>query len=135
MCVLLPATHPLARRSGLRLGDLADALPHCPEGVGGAPSSTPPTQGCRWPTSGPRTVAMASAPSLRYDGTDVRTLTALAATGHGLTLLPRSAGEAVAGTVAVPVTEPRVVHRTELVHAGSPRGAAAAVVEALTARG
>ncbi|MER5540948.1 hypothetical protein ABT072_00315 [Streptomyces sp. NPDC002589] len=29
---------------------------------------------------------------------------------------------------AVPLTAPRVVHRTELVHGGSPRGAAAEVV-------
>ncbi|WP_432192641.1 LysR substrate-binding domain-containing protein [Streptomyces sp. bgisy027] len=60
-------------------------------------------------------------PALRCDGTDVRTLTALAAAGHGLTLLPRSAAAGVPGTVAVPVTEPRVVHRTELVHTGAAR--------------
>ncbi|WP_409468910.1 LysR family transcriptional regulator [Streptomyces sp. HC307] len=124
VCVLLPTTQPLARRSGLRLGDLADAR------WLDAPDAGLPLAHLRAANGG-----HGFRPSLRYDGTDVRTLTALAAAGHGLTLLPRSAGEAVAGTVAVPVTEPRVVHRTELVHAGSPRGAAAAVVEALTARG
>lgn len=61
VCVPLPATHPLARRTGLRLGDLADALPHCLKGVGGTPSSTPPTPGCRSRTCEPRTAATASA--------------------------------------------------------------------------
>lgn len=122
--VLLPAAHPLARRTGLRLGDLADArwldapdtglpLPHLRAANGG--------HGFR--------------PALRYDGTDVRVLTALAAAGHGLTLLPHSAATGVPGTAAVPLTEPRVVHRVELVHAGTPTGAAEAVVEALSVRG
>ncbi|MGW1274250.1 LysR family transcriptional regulator, partial [Streptomyces sp. NPDC002491] len=72
---------------------------------------------------------------LRYDGCDVRLLTALAAAGHGLTLLPRSVAEGVPGTVAVPVVEPRVVHRVEIVHAATPPdGAARALTEALAPR-
>ncbi|MCL7424649.1 LysR family transcriptional regulator [Streptomyces sp. NPDC057806] len=113
VCVLLPRTHPLAGRPGLRLGDLADA---------------------RWldaPDAGLPLAQLRAAggghgfrPSLRYEGTDVRALTALAVAGHGLTLLPRSLATGVPGGVAVPVTAPRLVHRTELVHAGPLQGAA-----------
>ncbi|MFK4101125.1 LysR substrate-binding domain-containing protein [Streptomyces sp. NPDC019531] len=70
-------------------------------------------------------------PALRYEGTDVSVPAALAAAGHGLALLPRSAATGVPGTVAVPVTRPRVVHRTELVYPGTPDGAAAAFVDLL----
>lgn len=123
VCVLLPETHPLARRPGLRLGDLTDArwldapdaglpLAHLRAACGG--------QGFR--------------PSLRYEGTDVRVLVALAAAGHGLTLLPRSLALGVPGTAAVPVIAPRLVHRTELVHAGSLRGAAQELAAVLTSR-
>lgn len=123
VCVLLPTAHPLARRTGLRLTDLADA---------------------RWldaPDAGLPLAQLRAAggghgfrPALRYEGTDVRVLTALSAAGHGLTLLPRSAAAGVPGAVAVPVTEPRVVHRTELVCTGAPRGAAARLVEVLVGR-
>jgi DNA-binding transcriptional LysR family regulator len=71
---------------------------------------------------------------LRYDGTDTGTLVALAAAGHGLTVLPVPAAERFPGVAAVPVTSPRLVHRTELLHgsidAGSP---AAALASALSA--
>ncbi|MFJ4364941.1 LysR family transcriptional regulator [Streptomyces chartreusis] len=120
VCVLLPATHPLARRTGLRLGDLADAR------WLDAPDTGLPLAHLRAANGG-----HGFRPALRCDGTDVRTLTALAAAGHGLTLLPRSAAVGVPGTVAVPVTEPRVVHRTELVHTGAPRGAAAMLTDVL----
>ncbi|MFJ8535955.1 LysR family transcriptional regulator [Streptomyces sp. NPDC093591] len=123
VCVLLPDTHPLARRTGLRLGDLADAR------WLDAPDAGLPLAHLRAANGG-----HGFRSALRYAGTDVRTLTALAAAGHGLTLLPRPAATGTAGTVAVPVTEPRVVHRTELVHAGALGGAAAAVAEALTER-
>ncbi|MEU9477603.1 LysR family transcriptional regulator [Streptomyces sp. NPDC048191] len=113
--VLLPAGHPLAARPGLRLADLADAR------WLDAPDAALPLDQLRAATGG----AFRSA--LRYEGTDLRTLTTLAAAGHGLTLLPRSAACAVPGAVAVPLTAPRVVHRTELVHGGSPGGAAGEV--------
>lgn len=122
--VLLPVGHPLARRGGLRLGDLADA---------------------RWldaPEAGLPLSQLRAAngdhgfrPALRYDGTDVRVLTALVAAGHGLTLLPRSVAVGVPGTAALPVTGPRVSHRIELVYAGRPSGAARTLVEALSTRG
>jgi DNA-binding transcriptional LysR family regulator len=120
--VLLPATHPLARRPGLRLGDLADAR------WLDAPDAGLPLAQLRAANGG-----HGFRPALRYDGTDVRTLTALAAAGHGLTLLPESATD-VPGTVAVALTHPRVVHRTELVYAASPGGAAARLAQALGAR-
>ncbi|MGI5379014.1 LysR family transcriptional regulator [Streptomyces sp. CA-251387] len=123
VCVLLPDTHPLARRAGLRLGDLADAR------WLDAPDAGLPLAHLRAANGGHGFRC-----ALRYEGTDVRTLTALAAAGHGLTLLPRPAATDVPGTVAVPVTEPRVVHRTELVHSGALGGAAAAVAEALAER-
>ncbi|MGW2639821.1 hypothetical protein [Streptomyces sp. NPDC001348] len=39
--------------------------------------------------------------------------------------------DGVPGAVAVPLTEPRIVHRTELLYAGVPRGAAAELIERL----
>jgi len=124
VCVLLPATHPLARRRGLRLGDLADAR------WLDAPDAGLPLAHLRAANGG-----HGFRPALRYEGTDVRTLTALASAGHGLTLLPGSAATDVPGTVAVPLTHPRVVHRTELLHTGSLAGAAATLAGALTEPG
>ncbi|MEV8549079.1 LysR family transcriptional regulator [Streptomyces glaucescens] len=123
VCVLLPATHPLARRTGLRLDDLADAR------WLDAPDAALPLAQLRAAAGG-----HGFRPALRYEGTDVRGLTALAAAGHGLTLLPRTAAGSVPGAVAVPLVAPGVVHRTELVFGGSLRGAAAALAEALRAR-
>ncbi|MBC9727474.1 LysR family transcriptional regulator [Streptomyces sp. TRM68367] len=120
VCVLLSGTHPLAGRRGLRLGDLADAR------WLDAPDAALPLAQLRAAIGG-----HGFRPALRYAGTDVRTLTALAAAGHGLTLLPRSAAAGVPGTAAVPVTDPRLVHRTELLHASSPAGPVAGLVRAL----
>ncbi|MFC9925976.1 LysR family transcriptional regulator [Streptomyces sp. NPDC127190] len=118
--VLLPAAHPLAGRPGLRLADLSDAR------WLDAPDAALPLPQARAATGGG-----AFRRALRYEGTDLRTLTALAAAGHGLVLLPRSTAEAVPGTTAVPLTDPRLVHRTELLHGGTPRGAAAQLVSRL----
>ncbi|MEV5311300.1 LysR family transcriptional regulator [Streptomyces sp. NPDC052610] len=123
VCVLLPESHPLVGRTGLRLGDLADAR------WLDAPDAALPLDRLRAVTGG-----HGFRPALKYEGTDVRALGALAAAGHGLALLPRAAAVAVPGAVAVPVVAPRVVHRTELVYGGSPRGAAAALAEALLIR-
>ncbi|MFI7409458.1 LysR family transcriptional regulator [Streptomyces sp. NPDC049627] len=123
VCVLLPDTHPLALRASLRLGDLAAAR------WLDAPDAGLPLAHLRAANGG-----HGFRRALRYDGTDVRTLITLAAAGHGLTLLPRPAATGVPGTVAVPVTEPRVVHRTELVHTGVLGGAAAAVAQVLAER-
>jgi DNA-binding transcriptional LysR family regulator len=123
VCVLLPDTHPLAGRPALCLGDLAAAR------WLDAPDAGVPLARLRAANGGG-----AFRPALRYDGTDIRVLIALAAAGHGLTLLPRSVATGVPGAVAVPLTEPRVVHRTELVHGGTPRGAAARLVGRLVER-
>jgi DNA-binding transcriptional LysR family regulator len=123
VCVLLPETHPLARRGGLRLGDLVDAR------WLDAPGAGLPLAQLRTANGGG-----GFRPALRYEGTDIRTLTALAAAGHGLTLLPRTMATGVPGTVAVPLVAPRVVHRTELVHGGSLRGAAATMADKLIER-
>ncbi|MGW0843729.1 LysR family transcriptional regulator [Streptomyces sp. NPDC002787] len=120
VCVLLPATHPLARRPGLRLADLVDAR------WLDAPAAGLPLDRLRT-TSGSGGVRTA----LRYEGTDLRTLTTLAAAGHGLTVLPHGFAADVPGAVAVPLVEPRLVHRTELVYGGTPSGAAAALVSEL----
>ncbi|MFJ3892363.1 LysR family transcriptional regulator [Streptomyces sp. NPDC090083] len=124
VCVVLPDTHPLAGRPALRLGDLAAAR------WLDAPDAGVPLARLRAANGGG-----AFRPALRYDGTDVRVLTSLAAAGHGLTLLPRSAATGVPGAVAVPLTEPRVVHRTELVYGGAPQGAAARLAGRLVERG
>ncbi|MEU8652414.1 LysR family transcriptional regulator [Streptomyces sp. NPDC048737] len=119
--VLLPTAHPLARRTGLRLGDLADAR------WIDAPDTGLPLPRLRAASGG-----RGFRPALRYEGTDVRVLTALAAAGHGLTVLPRSATAGAPGVVVVPLTGPRIVHRVELVHAGTPTGAARDLVAALS---
>jgi DNA-binding transcriptional LysR family regulator len=120
VAVLLPAGHPLAGRPGLRLADLADAR------WLDAPDAALPLAQLRAATGGG-----VFRPALRYDGSDVRTLAALTATGHGLTLLPRRTATGIPGTVAVPVIAPRVVHRVELVYGGTPAGAAADLVTGL----
>ncbi|MGW3112170.1 LysR family transcriptional regulator [Streptomyces sp. NPDC001091] len=122
VAVLLPTGHPLARRAGLRLGDLADAR------WIDAPDAALPLAQLRTAGGGG-----AFRPALDYTGTDLRTLTALTAAGHGLALLPLSTATGIPGTVAVPLTSPRLVHRTELLHTGTPTGAAAEVVEGLLA--
>ncbi|MER7370878.1 LysR family transcriptional regulator substrate-binding protein, partial [Nonomuraea wenchangensis] len=118
--VALPAGHPLAGRAALRLADLADArwlrTPLCPL---------------------PRLRALAGdgfPVALEHRGDDVRTLIALVAAGHGLTLLPASALRTTApgDAVGVPVSAPRLVHRVELLHGTLPPGPAADLARALT---
>jgi DNA-binding transcriptional LysR family regulator len=115
--VALPADHPLAGRRGLRLADLADAV------WLDAPEVATPLAHLR---------ALARAEGFRaglaYPGTDAGVLLSLIASGAGLALLPASAlTPAVRG---VPVVEPRLIHRTDLVH-GSLTVPAAAVRDAL----
>ncbi|MEV0151706.1 LysR family transcriptional regulator [Nonomuraea sp. NPDC050733] len=112
LVVALPPGHPLAGRAGLRLADLIDArwlaTPLCPlrrlrDLVG---------DGFR--------------AGLDYRGDDVQTVRNLVAAGHGLTLLPASAGP------GVPLAAPRLVHRVELLHPALPPGPAARLAAALS---
>jgi DNA-binding transcriptional LysR family regulator len=107
--VALPWSHPLARRTGLSLPDLADAR------WIDAPAAAAPLGDLRWVagTDGFRA-------ALRYDGTDLYTLGALVAAGHGLSLLPGPVAGRLAGVRAVPVTSPRLLYRTELLHGSTP---------------
>ncbi|WP_330261535.1 LysR family transcriptional regulator [Streptomyces sp. NBC_00539] len=113
LAVLFPAGHPFARRAAVRLDDLADARWLDAPGIGLAP-------------------AVRTAPALRYDGTDLHALCALAAAGHGLALLPLPVARAARAGVAVALESPRLVHRTELLAPGAPTGAALAVAARLT---
>ncbi|MFJ6796760.1 LysR family transcriptional regulator [Streptomyces sp. NPDC091268] len=113
LAVLLPAGHPCAERAELRLDDLADARwIHAPDIVA--------------PPPGSRT-------ALRYRGTDLHGLCALAAAGHGLVLLPLRVARTAAAGVAVPLAATRLVHRSELLAPGTTTGAAAALALRLTA--
>lgn len=107
--VMLPVGHPLAGRTALRLPDLAGAR------WIEAGNVAPPLGEIRRHagTEGFR-------PAFRYAGTDVMTLLSLAATGHGLTLLPESAPRD-AGTMSVRIALPKLSHRVELLHAALPK--------------
>ena len=122
LALALPAQHPLAGRASLRLTDLADArwidapdtaIPlaqlRTASGTGGYPAS------------------------LRYEGTDVRGLLALTAAGQGLALLPQPTIANTPGINAVPVSAPRLVHRTEALHSSTLDGPPALLAAALTA--
>jgi DNA-binding transcriptional LysR family regulator len=105
VALALPLDHPLASRQRIRLADLVDAR------WIDAPEVAPPLSRVRRVagTEGFRT-------AFRYEGTDPLSLIALAAAGHGLTLLPTPvlAGHQIA---AVPVVaEPPIVHTVELIH-------------------
>ncbi|MFD3536800.1 LysR family transcriptional regulator [Streptomyces sp. NPDC058664] len=122
LAVLLPSAHPLAGRSGLRLDDLADAR------WLDAPAAGVPLDRLRAVHGGPAGRGFRTA--LRYEGTDTRTLVALAAAGHGLALLPLPVAAGVPGATAVPLTAPRLVHRTELLlPVGAPAEPAGPVAE------
>ncbi|GGQ00560.1 LysR family transcriptional regulator [Streptomyces roseolilacinus] len=113
LAVHLPAGHPLAHRRGLRLDELTTAR------WVDAPAAGLPLDQLRAAhgTYGFR-------PALRYDSTDVHTLTALVAAGRGLALLPDTV-PAAPSALAVPLVEPRLVHRVELLHPTEPTTPAA----------
>src|SRR5260221_604208 len=119
--VILPRSHPLAGRTGLRLADLIDAR------WIDAPGTAAPLGDLRRAGG-----AEGFRAALRYEGTDTGTLVALAAAGHGLTVLPGPAAGQFPGVAGVPITLPRLVHRTELLHgsigAGSPAAALATLL-------
>ncbi|MFI6922461.1 LysR family transcriptional regulator [Nonomuraea spiralis] len=112
LLVALPPDHPLAGRAALRLADLIDArwldTPLCPL------RRLRDLAGDGFPAA------------LAYEGDDVHTVLNLVAAGHGLTLLPSSAGR------GVPLAAPRLVHRVELLHGALPPGPAADLARALS---
>jgi DNA-binding transcriptional LysR family regulator len=117
--LVLPLNHPLSGRASIRLIDLLDAR------WIDAPGVAPPLSDIRRVvrTEGFR-------PALTYEGTDTLSLIALAAAGHGLTLLPTTL--AFPGEFAsVRVTDPRIVHRVELIHGVLRDGSPAAELAAL----
>jgi DNA-binding transcriptional LysR family regulator len=113
--VLVPADHPLARRTGVALDTLRDAL-----------WVDAPRLRC-----GPPPLTTAPAGRVGYDGTDVAALTLLVAHGHGVALLPAGLATAREDVVAVPVRDP-LVHRVELLLVPGRAAATAPLVEALT---
>lgn len=117
--VVLPAGHPLAARKALRLQDLSDARWIEADNV--APPLTEVRRHAG--TEGFK-------PAFRYAGTDVLTLIALAAAGHGLTLLPRSL-LSNRDITSVQVAQPRLSHRVELIHAAIQKRSPAAALAAI----
>ncbi|MFC6155205.1 LysR family transcriptional regulator [Kribbella jiaozuonensis] len=117
LVVALPNDHPLASRRGIALRDLADAR------WINAPDLAAPLAVLRATTG-----SDGFRPAITYAGTDLHTLLTLIANGHGLAVLPRSAP----AQVAVPLTSPRLVHRTELLHGHLSEPAATALAAALS---
>ncbi|MFF5210490.1 LysR family transcriptional regulator [Streptosporangium sp. NPDC000396] len=113
LVVVLADGHPLSRRRGLALADLADALwLQAPAAVS---------------VERLREVAGVGGfrVGFRYDGDDLHTVLNLTAAGHGLTLLPASVA------TGVPLTAPRVVHRVEMLHGTLAPGPAMTVADRL----
>ncbi|MDX6418766.1 MAG: hypothetical protein QOG28_3386 [Trebonia sp.] len=119
VAVLLPTGHPLAKSRSLRLTDLADARWIAADNV------APPLAEIRR-HAGPG----AFKPALRYTGEDVTTLINLAAEGHGLTLLPETILRR-GDITSVHVAQPRLCHRTELIHTALPNRSPAADLAAI----
>ncbi|WP_328997380.1 LysR family transcriptional regulator [Kribbella sp. NBC_00709] len=119
LIVALPNDHPLAGRRGLSLKDLADA-----RWIDAPDIATP------LPVLRTTTGSNGFRPAFTYTGTDVHTLLTLIADGHGLAVLPRSTE--APHLAAVPLTGPRLVHRTELLHGHLSEPAAAALAAALS---
>jgi DNA-binding transcriptional LysR family regulator len=121
LAVVFPSSHPLAGRRSVRLTGLTQA-----QWID-APDTAIPLDRLR-------AVCRAEGfrPRIRYRGTDLHGLAALAAAGHGLAALPLPLAAALPGIAAVPVSEPRLVHRTELIHPANPTDAARRLAELIT---
>jgi DNA-binding transcriptional LysR family regulator len=117
LVVALPAGHPLAGRAGIDLDVLADA-----------PWVSAPA------LAGHRTTNADVRPAVVYEGSDVPTLLALVAAGHGAALLPESTCARAEGIVALPLRHPRLVHRTEVLALRDPTPGPRRLIDALRAR-
>jgi DNA-binding transcriptional LysR family regulator len=120
LVVALPRDHPLARVGTVGLDGLGAAR------WVDAPGVLVPLEELRAATG-----VEGFDTGLRCEGGDLATVLALVAAGHGLALVPAGAVAGAPGVVGVPLGRARLVHRTELVHAGA--GAAEALVSALSA--
>lgn len=118
LAVILPLDHPLAERRSLRLPDLTQA-----QWID-APDSAVPLERLRGVC---RTDGFPS--RIRHRGTDLFGLAALAAAGHGLAALPLSSATALPAVAAVPISAPRLIHRTELVHPANPTSPARQLID------
>ena len=120
--VALAAGHPLAGRVIIDLDALADA-PWI-----SAPALAGYHPGPLW-RSGSE-----ARPGVVYEGSDVPTLLALVAAGHGAVIVPAPACEGVTGIASVTVGQPSLVHRTELLTLRGPPAHLNALVSALRSR-
>ncbi|MEU3369585.1 LysR family transcriptional regulator [Streptomyces sp. NPDC006660] len=121
LVVLLPAGHPLGGRPALRLGDLADAR------WIDAPDAAVPLAQLRAAARSDGFLGQVA-----YAGTELTGLGVLVAAGHGIVAVAARVAEEVAGTVAVRISAPRLVHRTEIVHPREPADPVRALMAALT---
>jgi len=117
--VAVPPDHPIAGRRAVRLAELADARWIDAPDVLGPMDELCATTGMPAPRVW-----------VRYHGTDVDGLRHLLAAGEGLALLPATA--LAGGLVGVPVAEPELVHRVEVLHRREADPALDALVAAIT---
>jgi DNA-binding transcriptional LysR family regulator len=115
--VAFPIGHPLQGRTSIDLDVLADA-----------PWIIAPA------LAGREAHSLASQAAVVYEGNDVPTLLGLVAAGHGSALLPESSCARAEGIVAIPLRNPRLVHRTELLALRSPTPGQRRLINALRAR-
>ena len=103
LVVALPADHPLCNRSSIDLDVRADAPWIVAPGLASTGRAHPLGAGTTAPLA-----------SVVYEGSDLPTLLALVAAGHGAALLPAPSCAGAEGIAAIPLRRPRLVHRTEL---------------------
>ncbi|MCU1386859.1 MAG: LysR family transcriptional regulator [Ilumatobacteraceae bacterium] len=102
VAVALPTDHPL-RGASVDLAALVDA-----QWID-APSLSAPRADLPGWQGGP-----AGEPTITYDGTDLATMLALIANGHGLAVLPGRVVDGCPGVRALPLRFPSLVHRSEI---------------------
>lgn len=114
LVVVLPASHPMARRKWVDLTMLADSPWVATRDV---------------PETGP----VGEQPFRVEEPADLTMLLTLVAADHGSALVPASAPLLPPGVAAVPLRRPELVHRTEVLTRRDPTPAASALVDQLRA--